>query len=282
MKELKINLSLPSQVILKQKQDAINFELIENKVIIGCLGYAKSGKDSIAKVFVNDYGYHRVAFADNIKKEMNQYLKELVCEDILNYSKTNSYEIPSELLSIMERLTPEQIDFFTENLEMKKILRPYIIWYGEKLREINGKFCWINRVLGEDAKGHQNIILSDIRRMAELDIFRGSNSFNLNYVMNMVAAGAEAPVVKLNNYSTLLFEVNQFGLVDSDQLTIDTIQAAREQWLIDDTFYIDSRIPDNKKKREKVVINQVNKMARKFSILKPDKTTYKQMSLFNH
>lgn len=282
MSNLKINLSLPSQVILKQKQDAINFELIENKVIIGCLGYAKSGKDSITKVFVENYGYHRVAFADNIKKELNQYLKELVCDDIVKHSKLNNYEMSGELLSLMNNITPEQIDFFTEDINMKKIIRPYLIWYGEKLREINGKFYWINRALGEDAKDHQNIILSDVRRMAELDIFRGSNSFNLNYVLSMVAAGAEAPVVKINNYSTLLFEVNQFGLVDSDQLTIDTIQAAREQWLIDDTFLIDSRIPDNKKIREKAITNQVNRMARKFSISKPEKTTYKQINLFNH
>ena len=36
-------------------------------MIIGLSGYAQSGKDEVAKVLVEDYGYKRVAFADKIK-----------------------------------------------------------------------------------------------------------------------------------------------------------------------------------------------------------------------
>jgi hypothetical protein len=36
--------------------------------IIGLSGYAQSGKDSVAEVLVNEYGYTRLAFADNIRE----------------------------------------------------------------------------------------------------------------------------------------------------------------------------------------------------------------------
>jgi ABC-type antimicrobial peptide transport system ATPase subunit len=76
------NIELPKEVLTAEKHDKINFDLLEGKVIIGLMGYSKSGKDFIAKKFVDDYGYQRVAFADNIKVEMNKYLREAVCEDI--------------------------------------------------------------------------------------------------------------------------------------------------------------------------------------------------------
>jgi len=37
-------------------------------MIIGLSGYARSGKDEVAKILVEDYGYKRIAFADNIRK----------------------------------------------------------------------------------------------------------------------------------------------------------------------------------------------------------------------
>ena len=106
----KINIEIPKHLLSQNKHNFINFDFLEGKSVLGLLGYTKSGKDFIAKKFIEDYGYFRVAFADNIKKELNLHLKELVCDDILQYAKTNSYEIPDELLTIMKSITPEQID----------------------------------------------------------------------------------------------------------------------------------------------------------------------------
>jgi hypothetical protein len=57
--------------------------------IIGLTGYAQSGKDTLAKILVDNYGYRRVAFADKIREflyEVNPmvgcsptgYLRDLV------------------------------------------------------------------------------------------------------------------------------------------------------------------------------------------------------------
>jgi hypothetical protein len=48
-------------------------------MIIGLTGYAQSGKDSVANILVENYGYQRVAFADPIRDllyETNPMLKE--------------------------------------------------------------------------------------------------------------------------------------------------------------------------------------------------------------
>lgn len=268
----KFHIILPPEVLTPGKHEKINFSLLEGKIIIGLMGYAKSGKDTITKTFIDNYGYKRVAFADNIKKEMNKYLKEAVYNDVLKSGQS---------WNVCNITKPEDIDFFTENLELKKIIRPYIIWYGETLRDINGKFCWINRAFEEDGKNMDKIILSDVRRMAELDVFRNSNEFKKRYTISMAEAGLSiSENIAVNNYGTLLLEVSQFGLTDSDILTIETIQAAHEQWLIDDTFWIDSRIPDKDDARLKSVESQVKKIVKKFGIERPVKTRFVQTNIY--
>lgn len=42
--------------------------------IIGLTGYARSGKDTFAKVLTDEYGYTRVAFADALKNDLAEYL----------------------------------------------------------------------------------------------------------------------------------------------------------------------------------------------------------------
>lgn len=48
-------------------------------MIIGLSGYARSGKDEVAKILIEEYGYKRVAFADKIRElliETNPQVKD--------------------------------------------------------------------------------------------------------------------------------------------------------------------------------------------------------------
>lgn len=277
------NIKLPEEVLTPGKHDKINFDAIEGKIILAFMGFSKSGKDTIAKSFVENYGYHRIAFADNIKVEMNKYLKEAVCKDINAHDQEEVKKLRASGKRVKESLlTVDKIDFFTENLELKKILRPYIIWYGETIRTINGKFCWINRAFEEDGKDIDKIVLSDVRRLAELDIFKNSNEFKKRQINSMAEAGLIiSDSLETNNYGTLLFEVNQFGLIDSDKLTLETMQYAHDNWLIDDTFWVDSRIPDIGNSRKVAMDAQVKRIVKKFGIEKPEKVKHKQINIFN-
>ncbi len=276
------NIELPKEVLTEEKHDKINFDVLEGKVIIGLMGYSKSGKDFIAKKFVDNYGYQRVAFADNIKVEMNKYLKEAVCND-LNQREFDEAQKNRYAMITLEPWVPEKLDFFTEDLDIKKAIRPYIIWYGEKLRTINGKFYWINKAFAEDAKNMNKIVLSDVRRLAELDVFRDSNEFKKRTKKSLSESGIlslEGASSEVNNYGTLLFQVSQFGLTDKDALTIETIQYANENWMVDDVFYVDSRIPSLNSNREKAIDMQVNKIVKKFGIEKPEKIKGIQTTIF--
>jgi hypothetical protein len=281
------DIEIPKEVITKEKHDKIFTNFLENKVLIGLCGYGKSGKDTIAKKFIDTYGFHRVAFADNIKIEMNNHLKKEVYNYLSSVSSLpniKNKDIEDGLLLEDRRtLTLEMIDFQTEDIPVKKRLRPFIIWYGEKLREINGQYYWINRAMELDAAGYDNIILSDVRRAKELDIFMNSNSFKRRSEVGFAAAGVPGgyPDTKINNYSSLLFHVNQFRLKDSDVLTHECIRIAEENWLFDHTFYVDPRLPESGPYRENSINLQVKEVAKKFGINKPDKTiSPNQMKFF--
>ena len=212
------DIEIPQAVITKEKHDKIFEELLENKTIIGLCGYGKSGKDFIAKTFINKYGFHRVAFADNIKIEMNEHLKEIVYKylsEVSSLPNIKKKDIEDGLiLEDMRTLTLEMMDFQTEDIPMKKRLRPFIIWYGEKLREINGPYYWMNQAFKLDADGYDKLILSDVRRPKELEPFEGSREFNKRTEELFISAGCleYAPKIPFKPYSSLLFYVNQFGL----------------------------------------------------------------------
>lgn len=281
------DIEIPSEVITKERHDHIFEELLDNKVLIGLCGYGKSGKDTIAKRFIDEYGYHRVAFADNIKIEMNQHFKEAVCKDVNQRDEIEVEKMRSQgTLVDYQPLQLKDVDFFTEDLDLKRQLRPYIIWYGEKLREINGEYYWINKAMEIDAAGHSNIILSDVRRIKELDIFMDSNAFKRRSELGFAAAGASGGLIdtSLKSYSSLLFHTSQLGLKDQDVLTHDCIRVAQENWMFDHTFYIDPRLPDSGPYRNNSINFQVKEVAKKFGIIKPDsKLNFpgKQSSIFD-
>ena len=284
--QYKIDIEIPDFLIIKNEEDKhnnINFDLIEGKVIIGLCGYSKSGKDFIANKFIKNYGYHRIAFADNVKKIMNNFLKEKV----FDYIKSEKSEYP-ELsggvnLSDGRVLTFSDIDFLTEDFVVKNKLRPFIVWFGETIRELNGGYYWINKAFESDSIGFDKIVLSDIRRPLELDIFKNSNTFNkrteigfgeVNYFPNNTH--------KINSYGSLFFHVNQFGLKDTDLLTQQTIREAQENWMFDDVFYIDSRLPTESKFRDLDLNNKIKNISKKFNIqIENKKIKNNQKSIFD-
>lgn len=275
------DIEIPGEVITKEKHDHIFEELLENKVLIGLCGYGKSGKDTIAKTFIDNYDFHRVAFADNIKIEMNKHLREAVYNYLANIPSKLTYPIivhpdvaDALLLEDMRTLTVDMVDFQTEDIPVKKRLRPFIIWYGEKLREINGPYYWVNKAFEIDAAGYDKIILSDVRRAKELEVFENSSSLKKRREEMFLHAGAisEMPNTKSKNYSSLLFYVSQLGLADSDALTHECIRIAQEKWLFDYNFFLDPEIPEGKDYRKKAMNYQIKKVVDKFGISKPDKT----------
>ena len=61
-------------------------------MIIGLTGYAQSGKDTVAKILVENYGFTRIAFADKIREflyETNPMYDSIVGEPLFVKAKVD-------------------------------------------------------------------------------------------------------------------------------------------------------------------------------------------------
>lgn len=139
-----------------------------------------------------------------------------------------------------------------------------------------------NKAMEEDAKNVDKIVLSDVRRIAELEIFRNSNEFYKRQEKSLLESGvSNIPNRKVNNYGTLLFEVSQMGLRDEDLLTLETIRVANEDWLVDEKFLVNPNIPSHDSYRTKAMLSQIKKVSAKFGIDKPKlRGKYDQTNIF--
>lgn len=255
MPDTKINLEIPSHLLTKV--EGIDFSLIKDKKIVGLLGYSKSGKDTVADFLVSNYGYKKIKFADILKQMLNNHFKELVVEDLKNKKVSISFS---------------EIDFFVEeDRVLKQKLRPYMIWLGETLKQKNGMQFFVNKTLQGigDAK---KIVIADIRRENELDLFRGNNFTSKTLYQSYGLANAlNDDIIRLHeknkvNYETNLFFVNQLNLDDDDILTKNTILSAFKEWLIEDNINIDSRIPIDNIYRKKYMENVCSMLCHKHNL----------------
>ena len=113
-------------------------------MIIGISGVARSGKDSLANNFVTIFEAlgikaKRYAFADELKREVNSFLKE----------KTG-------------------LDAFTQDDSEKKMIRPLLVAYGTNIRRALNQNCWID-TLSQFLKTDEIAIVSDVRYENEAD-----------------------------------------------------------------------------------------------------------------
>lgn len=251
-----IAIDIPIELSGGDHSDNVDFSLINGKIVVGLCGYAKSGKDTIGKVISERLGFKRIAFGDVLKSDLNNYMKLLVIDDLVNKG------IQIDL---------DDIDFLNPRTgKIKEILRPYMIWFGEKMKKIKGIHYWTNRALALSF-GHDKIVITDVRRVNELELFNNNNEFYKKFSESMEASGVmvdkslyERNGIANKPFKSLLVHVNQLGLSDDDVLTLDAIKAATEQWLFDHTILIDSRIPDEIKYREKHVDMHIAGMIHKF------------------
>ena len=246
-----IKLGIPSELITGNSQE-INYNLLKGKTLIGLCGFARSGKDSIAKVLTNRLGFKRISFADILKKDLNEYFIDEVYEELQNKNINIDYNL---------------IDFLNPStIEIKEALRPYMIWFGEEMKKINGIHHWTNRAFSSLGESDKKIVITDVRRVNELELFRNSKEYQKRRNKNRADLGISVDTIFdiTSDYDSLLFYVNQLHIEDNDQLTINTILQAMNEWMFESTIFVDSRIQDINNYRERHLLLKINDLALKY------------------
>lgn len=95
-------------------------------MIIGLTGYAQSGKDTVANILVNNYGYTRVAFADKIREFVY---------------RTNP--LIETGISVQDMVDEYGWDVAKQNSEVRRLLQNF----GVTARDMFGDTFWINQLL---------------------------------------------------------------------------------------------------------------------------------------
>lgn len=115
-------------------------------MIIGLSGYAQSGKDTVANILVDQYGFTRVAFADKIREFLYEsgpdYLKCLV----------------------------DEVGW--ENAKQHKKVREMLQNTGVGARKVFGDDFWVYQAMGSIASAHSNIVVTDVRFLNEANIIK--------------------------------------------------------------------------------------------------------------
>jgi hypothetical protein len=216
------------------------------------MGYARSGKDTIAKFLVSRLGFKRISFADTLKEDLNEFFKVQVWEDLQNKGIQIKFE---------------DVDFLNpRDSETKEILRPYMIWFGEKMKELNGPHHWTNRAFSKIIESDQKLVITDVRRKNELEIFKNNKEFQRIRKQNREDLSLEiSSIYEIHaKFDSILFYVNQIHNRDEDQLTKDTLLVAMEEWLITDIIYIDSRIQNLGDYHKRHIQLQVSNLVEKY------------------
>ncbi len=121
-------------------------------MIIGISGVARSGKDTLANGFVKilkEIGVKskRLALADELKSECRSFIKKTLNIDVLN-------------------MTDDE----------KKIVRPFLVFWGTHMRRKADENCWI-KALENRRKPDTLTIVSDIRYQNEADWIKENGGF---------------------------------------------------------------------------------------------------------
>lgn len=127
-------------------------------MIIGLTGYAQSGKDTVAKILVDQYGYTRIAFADKIR-------------DFLYETNPMYDSIAGEPLFVKARVDRDGWEKAKQSPQIRRLLQNS----GVAARKVFGEGFWVHEAMKtmlEDPRPDMNYVLTDVRFFNEADMIR--------------------------------------------------------------------------------------------------------------
>ena len=183
--------------------------------IIGISGNATVGKDSFCNALIEllkerNIKAKRFAFADELKYETDEFLKSSL-----------------------------GISAFTTDKEEKKLIRPFLVWWGTDFRRVIDDSHWINKV--SDKLSNEDIvyIITDVRYQNEFEWLKNNDGLSLfldRAISGVGFDGLPNIVQPCNDYE---MENNKWLKAEADiNTTWQTIKdpAYRERFILRNVF----------------------------------------------
>lgn len=130
-------------------------------MIIGLTGYAQSGKDTVASLLVENYGFTRVAFADKIRE--------------LLYEMDPPFPMADGKVVGLQNL----IDIYGwDSAKQNELVRSMLQNLGVGARKLFGPQFWVHEAMKamlKEPKLDLNYVITDVRFANEADMIRANN-----------------------------------------------------------------------------------------------------------
>jgi hypothetical protein len=143
-------------------------------MIIGLSGYAQSGKDTVAKILVEHYGFRRVAFADKIKEMV------LETNPIVFIDEHQRTWRAAEYVSWKGWEKAKQLP------EVRELLQRL----GVTARTNLGSDIWVKSALNQVWGANDHVVITDVRFKNEAESIK--NIYPLNQLWRVVRPGIGA------------------------------------------------------------------------------------------
>jgi hypothetical protein len=169
-------------------------------MIIGLSGYAQSGKDTIAEMLTMNYGFKRLAFADNIRKAI------IKLNPILNDG--------SRISESVKKIGWEPTKAISETRRLLQV-------FGTEIgREMFGEDFWVKQVLKqiEEDEIYDHFVITDVRFPNEANLIKlkGGEVWRVN-------RGANKPINSHASESAM--DDYKFDRIISNESTIQSLES---------------------------------------------------------
>jgi hypothetical protein len=169
-------------------------------VIIGLSGYARSGKDEVAKILVEDYGFIRVAFADKIREFL--------------YETNPMYDsIVGEPLFVKAKVDRDGWEEAKKSPHIRRLLQTS----GVAARKVFGDTFWVQQALRQ-VHFEGNYVITDVRFTNEADAIK---KYDDAQIWRIKRLGVEAVNSHISEHEMDGYKVDQIFV---NNTTVDDLE----------------------------------------------------------
>lgn len=179
-------------------------------MIIGLNGFARSGKDEVAKILVRDHGFKQVAFADKLRESLYALNPIIAISEPRHCSETihDKMEPISTTIYLQQIIDRVGWDGYKETKAGPEIRRLLQRLGTEAGRQTLGENIWVDATL-KDYTSYENWVVSDARFLNEFDAItqRGGDIWRIERpgVEALNDHASETEALQYNNFAYTLF-----------------------------------------------------------------------------